>query len=499
MYQFLFLVWRKSVFCYIMSVLQLQEIVSDGKLEQAVVFISQHYSSMHFEREIYESIVYVTKGELNSALNSAMRSHDISKSSSDQLEHHSSHVAIAYALLKLGKLDEANYYIKLAEEGFTNNDKCKIGEDCFFWFRTLYQVKGGIKTRSGEIDAAIQSYEKCLELSLVLNNKGLIGGIYNNLGFAYNLIGVTNKAFEYYSKSLEEVEKLGNEYYKYYPLSNLGIYYYNKGDMANSEKYHTLALNIAQKIGNKSNIASQFRDMSQIFKYRGETKKALKYLQNSLDLREEIGNPIWLSFTLIYLIEISIDLEEEELARKYYSRLEEINLELKNNKLISQTARMAKALILKSKPRIKPKSEAMKIFKQIISEEMIDYDMTVNAILQFCDLLLFEIKLTNEEDVLIELHSMTAQLIQIAETNNSHILIGEILGLQANLAIIEGNYKHALYLYDQAIKLADKYESTKLRKKVQLLKNELISESEVWSNLTNGDNPIVKRIQKIEY
>ena len=56
--------------------------------------------------------------------------------------------------------------------------------------------------------------------------------------------------------------------------------------------------------------------------------------------------------------------------------------------------------------------------------------------------------------------------------------------------------KHALYLYDQALKVAEKYDSAKLSQKVKLLKEQLINESEVWSSFTNENNPIVKRIQK---
>lgn len=478
-----------------MSIFEIQEMVTEGRLDNALSYLTKNYQDQHFEKEIYESIIHLRKGELTPALDSAIRAHDIAKLTGTGDNHQSAHVAMAYALLKLGKLDEANYYVKLARKGFSDY-QINSHDISFYWYRNLYLVTGGICTRNGETQKAIEAYRKCLDISLISDNKGLRAEVYNNLGYANNLIGKSEEAFEYYSKSLEVFEELENEPYMYYPLSNIGIYYYNKGDMINSEKYHSQALTIAKKIGNKPNIASQYRDMSQIYRYHGDTQKALKYLQDSLDLREEIGNPIWLTFTLIYMIEISIEQNNSELANQCYSRLKEINIELKTNKLVDQTTRMAQALILKSQPRIRPKSEAIVIFKQMISEDVIDFDMTINAILHLCELLLFEIKLTQEEDVLIEIHSLSAKLIQIAEMNNSHLLIGEVLGLQANLAIIDGNYKHALHLYDEALKLANQFDSMKLKNKLKDLKQLLINESEMWANLTNGNNPIVKRIQK---
>ncbi|MHA2028022.1 MAG: tetratricopeptide repeat protein [Candidatus Kariarchaeaceae archaeon] len=479
-----------------MSVLQVQDMVCGGDLDNALSYINLYFKPDNFEGKLYESWVHLTKGDFSTALDLAVTAHDIINSlDASDLHHQSAHVAIAYPLLKLGKLDEAYYYIKIAEKQFLKYHIQELGY-ALFWFRTLYQVKGGIDARFGNIETAIRAFEKCLEISLIMNRKGLLGGVYNNLGYANNLFGRSEIANEYYQKSLQVAEELNSEYHMYYPLSNIGIYYFNKGNMVKAMEYHERALKIATNLGNKAHIASQYRDMSQILRYKGDLDQALTYLQTSLKLREEIGNQIWLTFTLIYLVELSTDLHEHDLAIEYSNQLMTISSECRTNKLINQISRMGEALILKSQARIKPKSEAMAIFKQIIEEDMLDYDTTVNAILHLCELLLFEIKLTQEEEVLIEVHTLTAKLIQIAEENKSHVLIGDILGLQANIAIIEGNFKLALKLYDRALELANKFNSIRLEKKLKDLKQEFISESEIWSNLTNENNPLMQRIQK---
>ena len=161
-----------------MSVSLVQDMVSDGKLENALSYLSENYPILHFERELYGSIIYLIKGDFTTALNKAIKAYDFTKSTSDNLNHLCAHVAIGYALLKLGKLDEANYYIVLAEKRFSDLVH-KSNDIYFYWYRTLYQVKGGIKARYGDIEGSIQAFEKCLELSLMMNKIGLVPGIYN--------------------------------------------------------------------------------------------------------------------------------------------------------------------------------------------------------------------------------------------------------------------------------------------------------------------------------
>lgn len=478
-----------------MSVERVQEMLSMGNLIKAQTYLDEFSEGQHFEKNLYHSLILICKGDYQRAGDLAVEALDIAKLTQDNIKQAYGRVAIAYSLLKLGKLDEAKYYITNTEENFANyliNDDL----DMAYWYQCLYQIKGSIHARFGEIKESLASFEKCLEITLKSDQKGPLAGIYNNLGYSNNLIGKSKIAYEYFLKSLEVAEELDNNFQMYYPLSNLGNYFYSQGNIENATKYHTRALDLAIIINNKANIASQYRDMSQIFRFKGEFEESLNYLQKSLELRNEIGNPIWSVFTLIYLVEICTDLNRFDLAMAYSDQIKEICKLNKNNKLIDQISRMADGLICKAKPRLKSKSEAMKIFREIIEEEMVDYDNTVNAILHLCDLLLFEIKLTSESEVLLEIHTLTAKLIQMAEANSSHTLIGEILGLQAGIAIIEDNFSHALNLYDKALQLAKTHKSLTLEKKIKQLRENFINESENWRILHEKNNGIIQKIEK---
>ena len=120
---------------------------------------------------------------------------------------------------------------------------------------------------------------------------------------------------------------------------------------------------------------------------------------------------------------------------------------------------------------------------------------TVNSILHLCDLLLFELKLTDEEEVLIEIYFLTAKLIQIAEANNSHTLICEILGLQSNIALIENKLDLALKLLEEAVALAEKHNSYHLEKKFNELKEKLVKQSEYWTQSIKGEGAMANKME----
>jgi tetratricopeptide (TPR) repeat protein len=200
-----------------------------------------------------------------------------------------------------------------------------------------------------------------------------------------------------------------------------------------------------------------------------------------------------LTFNLIYLIEISLESENVDLAHQYSNEIK--NLSRKSeNKLINQIARMSSGLIYKASSRLKDKAAAIDIFRRIVEEDIIDYDTTINSILHLCDLLLFELKLTGEEEVLIEIHFLAAKLIQIAEANNSHALICDVLGLQSNIALMEGNFELAIKLLDEAILLAKENESYNLQNKYSLIKEKTVKQTEFWRKSLEGGSGMAGRM-----
>ncbi|MCE7736541.1 MAG: tetratricopeptide repeat protein [Candidatus Heimdallarchaeota archaeon] len=471
---------------------EVQDLIDLGELDKALELLKSFPEDLAIESDLYTGLILIAKGKYQLAIDHATKAFDSANITGRALNIQRANIIKAYAWENLGKWDEAYKYILEIQKVLDTFDTESLA--AMWYFRTvLYNAKGIVETRIGKRQEAFQTYQDALELVKTMGNKSLIGAIYNNMGHVCIQLGNPKHAFESYQQSLKIANELNNNYQRYYPLSNIGIYYYNKGDMIKSYDFHKRALEMAEIIDNKSNIASEYREISQIHRMNGKLDIALEYLQYSLNLRQEIGNPIWITFNLVYLIDIALEMGDVELAQVYSNDLKKLNSE-SGSRLINQITRMASGLIYKKSSRLKDKAAAIDIFRRIVEEDIIDYDTTVNSILHLCDLLLFELKLTDEEEVLIEIHFLMAKLIQIAESNNSHTLICEILGLQSNIALIESNLDLAIKLLEEAITIAKEHESFHLETKYNELMEELVKQSEYWNQSIESKNTIAKRM-----
>lgn len=475
-----------------MSIREIQELIDFGELDSAYEKLKKIPQEFLFDSKIYSALILIEKGQYQKSLEICMNVFTDSNIERIILHEHVVDIIKSFALLKLGRIDDSYAIISEVEDYLELQDQRTL-HNLLFHRSLLYKTKGAVETRLGKKDEALSSYQKSLLLIKEMGNRALLGTICNNIGHIHTQLGNADEAFINFTTSLEIAEEFKNDFQRYYPLSNIGIYYYNKGDLENSFKYHIRALEVAQKTENTSNIASEYREISQLYRARGDYSQALGYLEDSLKLRIDVGNPIWITFTLIYLVELSLDLENTEMALKYSNQLKSLASETRST-LVDQITRTSIGLIHKKSSRLKDKAAAIDIFRQIVEEEIIDYDNTVNSILYLCELLIFELKLTNEDEVLIELHFLTAKLIQMAEANNSYSLICEILGLQSNIALIEGNVPHALKLLDGAVNLAETNKSHIIANKFSKHKNALIKQTEAWNKTIESKNPMVDRM-----
>lgn len=461
-------------------------------MDKALELLKSFPKDLSVESDLYTGLILIAKGNYQLAIDYATKAFDSANIKGKALNIQRANIIKAYAWEHLGKWDEAYKFLLEILNVLETFDSDNL--DKMWYFRVvLYKVKGIVETRLGKRQEAFETYQIALELGKTRGSKSLLGAIHNNMGHVCTQLGNVKHAYESYQESLKIANELNNNYQRYYPLSNIGIYHYNQGDMEKSYEFHKMALEIAEKIDNRSNIASEYREISQIHRMNGKLDIALDYLQYSLKLRKDVGNPIWITFNLVYLIEVALEKGDTDLAHVYSNEIKKLNTE-NDNKLINQISRMASGLIYKTSSRLKDKAAAIDIFRRIVEEDIIDYDTTINSILHLSDLLLFELKLTDEEEVLIEIHFLMAKLIQIAEANNSHALICEILGLQSSIALVENNLDLALKLLGEAINIAKENHSFYLEKKFSELREDLVKQSEYWNRSIDEKKSMANRM-----
>ncbi len=407
-----------------------------------------------------------------------------------------------------------------------HNDKIGIAS-VFHNMSLLYQSKG-------DLDKSIECSLLGLAIFKELGNKSRIASSLNNLGIAYKLKGDHNKALEYHQQSLVLKEEIGNKFEIGLSLLNLGVIYRDKGELKKAIEYYQQCKEIFEDVGNQKNIALTLNNLGDVYQLKGDLDLALEYLQQSLsiyeqlgikqevalallnigevyrnkeqhnyahtcynqslEIYEELGNDHLIAIVLYELVWLSLDEKNTNLAQQYLQKLQLIK-DRTDDKIVDQHLCIARALLLKSSNRTRDRFKALEIFKQLNQEEVTEYNLTVTIMIHLCDLLLFELKMTGEEDIIDEIKILTHKLADLANQQSSHLLLVEAYVLQSKFALLELDINKAQKLLDEALLIAEKRGLKKLAIKIFSERANLEAQIEKWQYLIKHEASMKDRLE----
>ncbi|MFX1431134.1 MAG: tetratricopeptide repeat protein, partial [Promethearchaeota archaeon] len=349
-------------------------------------------------------------------------------------------IFMANGFNQMFNLEQANKTIKQAEDLLaTLKNELEIDKT---------QRKALINLQKGMISSPIFISKGDVELALKYLNYSLALG--ESLGddrlVCVNLIqiawllglqkGEFDHALEYVERGLTVAKEINYKLFISVALLQKATFYHNKGEVIRSFPLYEQSLEIAKELNHKRMIASIFNNMADAYRLNGELDNALKCILKSQAQSYEIGSLPRIINSHDYLIQILIEKGDLDQAQQYLTRLEQL---IQNKKLEEKWINLMylynKALILKQSSRISNKGKAVEMLKQILENEDIDRELNERAIPTLCELLLFEFQVTNEVEVLDELESLIARLIEIAEKSRSYWILCETYLLQAKLTL----------------------------------------------------------------
>ncbi|MHA2203124.1 MAG: tetratricopeptide repeat protein, partial [Candidatus Hodarchaeales archaeon] len=374
----------------------------------------------------------------------------------------------------------------------------------------------------GKKDEAFQTYKRNLEIFKEIENKWGIAHTIWKLGEIFRYRGDIVQALDYLEKSKKISEEIGHQEILAHSNGALGRLYVQKGELTRALKYYEESISIYKEHDRKYFIALSLDKLGDIYYIKGELQKALEYYQEALENLEtyttmqrfnaaraynKIGRILHaqgeytrafdlynkcleyitnmkmslhpfsgLSYLPHYnLIKLSIDLNKLEQAQDYLQRLKLIK-EKENNKWLNQTYTLGHATLLKTKNRAIQRGEAQKLFKQVAEEELVDFELTVDAILNLIELLLDEFHRYRSEEVLQEVYKWLNKLEKIAQEKNSFSLLAESYLLQSKLSLIEMKIDKSQNLLEKALRIAEKKNLRRLADIITLEKRILVEQ-----------------------
>jgi tetratricopeptide (TPR) repeat protein len=200
-------------------------------------------------------------------------------------------------LIKIGNFDKAEELYQILIEQ-TNEQDMNIRP-------LLYNQIGLVKHRKGEIEDALQFYNKKFEIdekSSVLNPN--IATTYNNIASTYDNRGEYSKALEFYDKTLK-IEKCflaSNDPELATTYSNIGATYKHNGKYSKALHYYKMALEICEKspLPNHPDLVPIYNNVAALYYELERYSEALDLHRKALQIEEKSLPPNHWNFVITY-------------------------------------------------------------------------------------------------------------------------------------------------------------------------------------------------------
>jgi tetratricopeptide (TPR) repeat protein len=345
-----------------------------------------------------------------------------------------------------------------------------------------------------DFDSALKYSERAMTVAEESGNKWCKGYCLMNMAYIFRNKGEFDRSIKLYEQSLTIFNDFNNKPWIARVYKSLGGVYGMRGELDRSIRFYEQSLELNRELNEKTVIADNLNNLSADYMMRGELDHALSCIEQALALNHELGRYLGLVFNYDYLIQILINMGDLTRANQSLNELEQLVSQSKD-KTVKLIYLLDKALVLKTTLRAPSRGEAEVILKQILNEAGAEYEISIVALLNLCELLLTEFRMTNDLEVLNEIKPFITQLLDLSDKSHSFWVLGETYLLQAKIALISLNLEEARKFLTQGQQIAEKYGLKLLANKISNEHDELLKQLRTWENLKESNAPLNQRIK----
>ncbi|AFM03234.1 putative regulator of cell autolysis [Bernardetia litoralis DSM 6794] len=189
-------------------------------------------------------------------------------------------------LSRLGKIDSALLMLEIAQKylKYTEQERKKDLE-----YR-IQNVIGRSYERTGEMDKAMDSYIKSIQVAEKNSNLVFLGEGLFNLGFVYESQNNLIKAQETYKQALEVSIKAKDTTYMIYNNVYVGGIYVKQEKYKEGIVYLLKALQLAQNQQNEEGLGFVYFELATYYSKENNLEKAIYYLRESRKIDQKVNN-----------------------------------------------------------------------------------------------------------------------------------------------------------------------------------------------------------------
>ncbi|MHA1978843.1 MAG: tetratricopeptide repeat protein [Candidatus Hodarchaeales archaeon] len=357
---------------------------------------------------------------------------------------------------------------------------------------------GLIHQLQGNLDKALEYSQDSSQIFKEIGEKKNYAEILNQLGSVYRQKGQLNTAIKYIKKARHILEDIGAQRELGECSIHLGDIYRNYGELDQAKEHYNSGYALFQKINLKGILgAYALANLGRISDVRGERKKAEEYYTESIRMTEASGFEYFAAGPLYYLIKLKFEMDFEKEANYYLDKLEQIDENTKNM-TVNQFTRLAQALQLKAINRVVEKGKAQEIFQEVAEEPVSLFEVTIEAILNLCNMLLEEVRTLGNTHILGEINNWIEKLLGVADSQKAFLLMTEAYLLQSKIALMELELEKGIRLLTRAETIAKEKGLKQLEREIFQEKMSLKDPVSSWQSYINSEKkPALKELFRL--
>jgi len=400
-------------------------------------------------------------------------------------------IAKVKALWALGRLEESLKAIKQCEHVLTFLEQPKEVKK-----REAHLVRhrGNICLVKHDLKRSLKYYQQSLAISEEIGYKEGILLSLSNITDIYIDLGDLRLALKYGNQVKTLSEEIGAKNRIVNSLLCLGYTYFVMNDLDQAKNLFHQGLALAKKYNYINLTAEAYRHLGNLSWELGDPKQALDHFEQSYFLYQKSGFKFYLLETLFRWFSLTIEMNSLEQAQHLFQRLQQLD-EQEGSAMARPFHLLAKAMLLKTSPRLRDKAEAQNILLELVEEEYSIF-IKITAMLNLCESFLDELKTYEDHTVFQEALTIAQQVYSLAQHVRLFSFTIKLLLLKAKFATVEGDLTAAMDFLEQAKTSAEDKGLGSLAARAETEKKQLETQFNEWQQLIQGNVPFKVRLEK---
>lgn len=320
---------------------------------------------------------------------------------------------------------------------------------------------------------------------------------FHSVGNLFLKMGKLEEAKENFGKSISLKQHIDDLKGIASSLNRLSIISKYQGRLLESIELSEESIQIDDDLGNVQAMATTLMTMAIARRELKQEKEALECLERSSFYLQKEQNPYLLA-RVNHELFITLVEKNRDLAVRFFEEIKEIYNEHGNHDGIKIIFDLTNAVYLKTSNRGKDKYQSQELLIEIITRPLIDYKITVYAILNLIELHLEEFQSYGQEEVFLEIVDRIEQLKLMGITHNLLLLIGEVNLLEGKFELLKGNITEANDKYESALSYARFNGLENLVEKILTEKSSFEADLQKWESLSHKGAKLLNELSKNE-